>query len=156
MGLTAEEEEYFVANGFLRLAPTVSSPSIHDAIYTRLQELFAHGADPGESGLDDQQRMSPMTRPPGPPGNEVYPQAAGLAEVLSSDEVMSACNSLLGEHWHLHPHRRCHESKPGRCDQYLHQDSYKGLSVCLTVFLPGPHPCTWQGAAFSARTGRTG
>jgi hypothetical protein len=86
-------------------APLAQSLSSHHWLR---QELFRDGQDPG---------------------NAVYPQAAALQHILESPEVVGACTSLLGPDYLLHAHRRCHESRPGRCDQYHHQDSYKGRAI---------------------------
>ncbi len=106
--LSDRQVQSFIANGLVILRPTLDDHNVHDRNYLRLKELFQADNDPG---------------------NEVLPRAQDLAALLCSPEIVGACTTLLGERYFLHPHRRAHESKPGRCDQYLHQDSYKGRGL---------------------------
>jgi hypothetical protein len=105
--LSDAELQFFVANGFVYLHPSVPAAT-HDAAYAKLEDLCADGTDPA---------------------NGVCPGCPQLLDVLESAEVVGACGSLLGSNYMLHAHRRVHPSAPGRCDQFFHQDSYKGRAM---------------------------
>jgi hypothetical protein len=104
--LSDQQVQAFVVDGFLYLPPSTDIPSLlHDTIHRKTTELFSRSGDPG---------------------NNLLPLVPELASIIESAPLRGALTSLLGPDYCLHPHRRAHESLPGRQTQTWHKDTYKG------------------------------
>ena len=92
----------FITHGYT-LVQSGQSPEFHRDICRQLDEIIA-----GE----------------GNPGNNVLPLIPGIQEVFESPAVRGALESLLGPNFAMHPHRYCHDNRPGSAGQEWHKDDY--------------------------------
>ena len=102
--LSSEKVRQFIANGHLVLRSSLPR-SYHDVIFDRIRELN-HGY--------------------GHFGNNLLPLLPELNEFFEDPVVKGALQSVLGNEYHMHPHRALHSNPPGSEEQQFHKDSYWG------------------------------
>ena len=102
--LTDSQLAEFIANGCLQLQSALPA-SFHKLIFNRFDELH--------------QSIGHF-------GNNLLPLVPELNEFFEEPVVKGALQSVLGEHYSMHPHRALHANPPGSSEQGFHKDSYWG------------------------------
>ena len=100
--LTDEQMRGFIVDGYVQVQTHLPA-TVHEAIFSRSESLFAGTSDPRK----DFDRN---------PQNNIVPMIPELRQVLEAPEVVGALTSLLGPDYLLHPHRHCHPNYPAGGD----------------------------------------
>lgn len=101
--LSDEQMRSYLTEGFLVLKSRLPQ-EVHDHIRDRCEEIFSTS---------------------GNPGNEILEMNPALRLVFTDPAVKGALSSILGEGYFMHPHRHCHQNRPGTPAQRNHKDSYE-------------------------------
>ena len=102
--LTDQQLADFIAGGFLKLQSSLPE-SYHRSIFEQFDEI---------------------NQSIGHFGNNLLPLVPELNEFFEDPVVKGALQSVLGEHYSMHPHRALHSNPPGSDEQEFHKDSYWG------------------------------
>ena len=100
--LTDEQMRGFIVDGYVQVQTHLPA-TVHEAIFSRSENLFAGTSDPRK----DFDRN---------PQNNIVPMIPELRQVLEAPEVVGALTSILGPDYLLHPHRHCHPNYPAGGD----------------------------------------
>jgi hypothetical protein len=92
----------FIVHGYT-LIKADQPPEFHQAIYDKIESVFAAE---------------------GNPGNNILPRIPEIQEIFDGPSVRGALTSLLGPGYTIHPHRYCHLNNPGGEGQSWHKDDY--------------------------------
>ena len=101
--LSDEQMRTYLTEGFLVLKSGLPR-EVHDHIHDRCEEIFSTT---------------------GNPGNEILEMNPALRLVFADPVVKGALSSILGDGHFMHPHRHCHQNRPGTPAQHNHKDSYE-------------------------------
>ena len=101
--LSDEQMRAYLTEGFLVLKSGLPR-EVHDHIRDRCEEIFSTT---------------------GNPGNEILEMNPALRLVFAEPVVKGALSSILGKGYFMHPHRHCHQNRPGTPAQRNHKDSYE-------------------------------
>ena len=118
--LTDKEMRDYIINGYVTVK-TDFSPSFHENICQQLDTMFEET---------------------GNLGNNLLPAIPEIQEVFDHPIVHGAMQSVLGEHYAMHPHRYCHFNQQGSEGQNFHKDSYAGDEQIRR------HRCRWTMAFY--------
>ena len=118
--LTDQEMRNFIIDGYIKVK-TDFSPSFHKNICQQLDTMFEET---------------------GNLGNNLLPAIPEIQEVFEHPTVHGAMQSVLGEHYVMHPHRYCHFNQQGSEGQNFHKDSYAGDEQIRR------HRCRWTMAFY--------
>ena len=101
--LSDEQMRRYLTEGYLVLKSGLPQ-EVHDHIRDRCEEIFSTT---------------------GNPGNEILEMNPALQLVFADPAVKGALSSILGDGYFMHPHRHCHQNRPGTPAQRNHKDSYE-------------------------------
>ena len=101
--MSDEQMRRYLTEGYLVLKSGLPQ-EVHDHIRDRCEEIFSTT---------------------GNPGNEILEMNPALQLVFTDPAVKGALSSILGEGYFMHPHRHCHQNRPGTPAQRNHKDSYE-------------------------------
>ncbi|MCY3657970.1 MAG: phytanoyl-CoA dioxygenase family protein, partial [Caldilineaceae bacterium] len=101
--LSDEQMRRYLTDGYLVLKSGLPQ-EVHNHIRERCEEIFSTT---------------------GNPGNEILEMNPALQLVFTDPAVKGALSSILGEDYFMHPHRHCHQNRPGTPAQRNHKDSYE-------------------------------